>query len=251
MILSAKKRNTSTPWLPTDAATAPSWWLKDTGIGDVGGVAETWTNEMSADQLSDTTSSPTVSSDEGHDIVVFDESGPMNAADLLGGSVSDVDIFLLIRWTTSKNFLISLNGTTTGSPGRIVATAPFSGLCYWDMGAPSGTNRISATFTDTGFNAGEWGILNLRGGTNIQEIYMNGTLQASDVTGHTVDTTGGLKIGHTGTTLSTVDIAQILIYKSRLSDSDREKVEGYLAHYMGAQAELPVAHPYTSSPPTV
>ena len=45
------------------------------------------------------------------------------------------------------------------------------------------------------------------------------------------------------------DVAEVLVYDSKLSDADREKVEGYLAHKWGMAAELPVGHPYKSAPP--
>jgi hypothetical protein len=36
-----------------------------------------------------------------------------------------------------------------------------------------------------------------------------------------------------------------------LSTADRQKLEGYLAHKWGLKANLPVDHPFKSTPPTV
>jgi len=45
------------------------------------------------------------------------------------------------------------------------------------------------------------------------------------------------------------DIAEVIFYDSSLGSTDREKVEGYLAHKWGLTAGLPVSHPYKSSAP--
>ncbi len=45
------------------------------------------------------------------------------------------------------------------------------------------------------------------------------------------------------------DICEVIIYNSSLSSTDREKVEGYLAHKWGLTSSLPASHPYKSSAP--
>jgi hypothetical protein len=46
-------------------------------------------------------------------------------------------------------------------------------------------------------------------------------------------------------------IAEIVVASSLLSNADRQKLEGYLAHKWGLTAKLPVDHPYKTTPPTV
>jgi len=47
----------------------------------------------------------------------------------------------------------------------------------------------------------------------------------------------------------TGNIAEVIVYNTALSDADRQKVEGYLAHKWGLTAKLPADHPYKSDPP--
>ena len=45
------------------------------------------------------------------------------------------------------------------------------------------------------------------------------------------------------------DISEIIIYSATLSTSDRQKIEGYLAHKWGLTDKLPANHPYKNSAP--
>jgi hypothetical protein len=45
------------------------------------------------------------------------------------------------------------------------------------------------------------------------------------------------------------DIHEVLLYDNALSDTDRQKIEGYLAWKWGLQADLPSGHPYKSAAP--
>ena len=46
-------------------------------------------------------------------------------------------------------------------------------------------------------------------------------------------------------------IAELVLVHSELSEADRQKLEGYLAHKWGLEDNLPGAHPYKSAAPTV
>lgn len=45
-------------------------------------------------------------------------------------------------------------------------------------------------------------------------------------------------------------VGEVLVFSSSLSPSDREKVEGYLAHKWGLTSLLPGGHPYKTIAPT-
>ena len=55
----------------------------------------------------------------------------------------------------------------------------------------------------------------------------------------------------TGIPSWTGGIAEIIWTDKSLPDFEREKLEGYLAHKWGLEANLPSGHPYKSSPPTL
>jgi hypothetical protein len=44
-------------------------------------------------------------------------------------------------------------------------------------------------------------------------------------------------------------IGEVITYPSVLSDTNRQKIEGYLAWKWGLQASLPIGHPYKNAPP--
>ena len=84
-------------------------------------------------------------------------------------------------------------------------------------------------------------------------VYLNGTLQASGVTqsGSTA-VTGPLFInGQAGTSTNSYQsyLAEVIVFNTGLSQSNRQIVEGYLAWKWGMQTLLPNTHPYYS--PTV
>lgn len=45
-------------------------------------------------------------------------------------------------------------------------------------------------------------------------------------------------------------ICEVITYPSSLNETNRQKVEGYLAWKWGLQASLPIGHPYKSAPPS-
>ena len=85
-------------------------------------------------------------------------------------------------------------------------------------------------------------------------VYLNGSLQASGVTqAGTTPVTAPLFInGQAGTSTNSFQsyLAEVIIFNTGLSQSNREIVEGYLAWKWGMQALLPVIHPYYAAGPS-
>ena len=107
----------------------------------------------------------------------------------------------------------------------------------------------------------QWTILGTlyNGGNNNSavEIYLNA--QKSDTTNNsngvfskqTTTSSIPLAIGAqaNGGTLTTGDYAEFIVIQDALSTTDRQRLEGYLAHKWGLIANLPSDHPFKSTPP--
>jgi prepilin-type N-terminal cleavage/methylation domain-containing protein/prepilin-type processing-associated H-X9-DG protein len=84
------------------------------------------------------------------------------------------------------------------------------------------------------------------------KAYKNGTVQgqstvASVYTGANTEigryVYGGASYGYNG------DLAEIILFNTAVQNSDRQKIEGYLAWKWGLQAQLPATHPYSAYAP--
>jgi hypothetical protein len=96
------------------------------------------------------------------------------------------------------------------------------------------------------------------GGTHIEnEIYIDGSLELTSGNNDTrvlnfAGTNNQFSVGAADSTaINFLDgaIGEILMFNSVLSDSDRQKIEGYLAHKWGLEGNLPSSHPYRYSYP--
>jgi len=85
-------------------------------------------------------------------------------------------------------------------------------------------------------------------------VYLNGALQASGVAqAGTTPVTASLYInGQGGTSTNSFQsyVAEILVFNTGLSETNRRLVEGYLAWKWGIQGLLPNTHPYYSATPS-
>ena len=111
---------------------------------------------------------------------------------------------------------------------------------------PLNTTFILGSVSDPGnATAASKSSIRVDGGSAITNNSQTGTLSTSNPS-------FPLTIGKAGS--SSMDglegyIAEIVICNATLIDSDREKVEGYLAHKWGLTSSLPTGHPFKSSAP--
>jgi acetoacetate decarboxylase len=81
--------------------------------------------------------------------------------------------------------------------------------------------------------------------TNVANAYMNGTAYAKTKTGVAIsNTTYYLTLGSSRADAKSFDMCEFILYKSILSDTNRQQIEGYLARKWGIQSKLPAGHPY-------
>jgi methionine-rich copper-binding protein CopC len=114
------------------------------------------------------------------------------------------------------------NSSTSARINGFVLDRSTSGSCkIWDNGA----NTASATFTGntTDFNSAD-------------QLWIGAYQNASGTT----PPSGGYLNGV---------IAEVVVVQTAMSDTDRQKLEGYLAWKWGMQANLPANHPYKSAAP--
>jgi hypothetical protein len=81
-------------------------------------------------------------------------------------------------------------------------------------------------------------------------IFNNGTGVTGDAGTNQMD---GVNIGSRAGSInfSQNDIHSVIILNRLPTTDERQRIEGYLAHRYGIQAQLPVAHPYKELPPTL
>jgi hypothetical protein len=81
-------------------------------------------------------------------------------------------------------------------------------------------------------------------GTQTQNLVASGASMCGDAATHVyIGTRDGNDTSMTG------NISEIIMYNVPLSDSDRQKIEGYLARKWGLKSSLPAGHPYIMIPP--
>jgi hypothetical protein len=170
-------------------------------------------------------------------------------------------LFMVIRPTED----ITPNGKSPiGYPSYDVFGAPFRFCIIYANEAQSGNpSRFNIDFLDTVYAA------SLGGSSFTTYNPINTTLIISMVISGTESTTFSFSNGSSVTTFGTVtltstlktftcignqssfgyDFAEALVYNSALTTSQRQQVEGYLAHKWGLQTSIPSTHPFYSIRP--
>ena len=262
------------PWTPADLPQPPALWLDASDLSaspvsawnDKSGNSRNFAQATGANQPAYSATSFNTS----YPGVTFDGSSDfMSAGDTLDMRTNSLTVMSVVRYATGTNpgviiaktryaagsgrwvLYRAMSGGGLGSgtqyntvlqpdflPGAILQVADSStsaringfvldrstsGSCkIWD----NGTNTASATFTgnSTDFN-------------NTDELWL-GTYQNPS---GTTPPTGGSYLNGV--------IAEVVVVQTAMSDTDRQKLEGYLAWKWGMQANLPVGHPYESAAP--
>lgn len=102
---------------------------------------------------------------------------------------------------------------------------------------------------------GQWNIIANQRDNITHNVWNNGDFanRASNSVVSTATTSNVVGIGgwynNTTQQAQNIDIAEIVFYQSALDSTERNLIEGYLAHKWGLQANLPVGHPYKSVAP--
>lgn len=163
----------------------------------------------------------------------------------------------------------SLGSAATTNTGRPVISDDlgYHGIAFGYTGSTttlkvvgwnSGANSTPRVIGEAG-RTGEWKLVSqtytLANGTSGPlAMYLNGTL-IGVVTAERIAAGGhgkSLGIGQSNVEINNTfdgEVAEVLGYRGNVGDSDRQKIEGYLAHKYGLAESLPSSHPFRNTPP--
>lgn len=139
----------------------------------------------------------------------------------------------------------------SGGIGGFFVQGGGGGGTYQDyLGWPTDTGDQGPFQTGSTYRIGEAIITttpNING-----EVYFNGTLKTPffNVTSSPVKQTTRILIGSRGDVGFTGRVAEFLTYDRVITTTERQKVEGYLAHKWGLQSSLPTNHPHKTTAPS-
>jgi hypothetical protein len=151
---------------------------------------------------------------------------------------------------THSIYVVASSSSSGGSYTRILENNP-----RLFFGKGNGNNDFAAFYG----NGGSWHdvdtnspakslanacILAVDNNNSVATPYVNGTAQ--NTKNGTMPTLTGLTLGaqSNGNQAWSGPIGEILVFTAKLSDSERQQVEGYLAHKWALQGKLPSSHPY-------
>lgn len=182
---------------------------------------------------------------------------------------SNVSPYRYVQFTDNQSMYVNSWGYTTGwtcfvcmntvSLSARWLISPYNDVDLVMMGMNVGSNKVfpnllpSAGSDVTGNHIENTSASNT-GTTAPLYWYRDGTLQTSNNTNAARGANGTARLG-IGTNASfndaragTYNIYEIIIYKTLITDTQRQQVEGYLAWKWGMTANLPSTHPYKNNP---
>ena len=241
-------------WTPAEMTTA--LWLDATDsstITESGGAVSQW-DDKSGNGRNVSQSTPTLqptysnANINGVQAILFDSDSLVNTAVGLPTSAASArSMFVVYRPTKTginglcgQGFAAS-NGSWFVLQSRDFLGDPFfAGYVPYSVGGGPGTVTFTPKIAEIIYD-GTSGTLF---GTGNQYNTENLTLNTSGDR-FTVGSSPGGSEPHGG------EIGEVIFVSSAVSSIIREKIEGYLAHKWGLTANLPVNHPYKTTPPYV
>jgi hypothetical protein len=228
----------------------PSLWLDASDISTItqsSGKVSQWDDKSgNGNHLTQATSGlqPTLNGN-GLDFVSADKlvkSSPVNVLSNDGTST----IFLvhdIIDPSTSVDSFFNIldNQADTTDPERrrpLFYYAKSSAEIYHSVNSAGGS-KIEADL-----NTGKSIICGVQSATT-NTFYLDGVSKDSvSITPDTTTTSASFSLGDLSNQNLTIKINEVILFTEEISESDRQKIEGYLAHKWGLEDKLPYDHPY-------
>ena len=267
------------PWTPVELPQPPALWLDaaDAGTITLNGSAVSQWNDKSGNSRNFAQATganqpaySATSFNTSYPGVTFDGSSDfMSAGDTLDMGTNSLTVMSAVRYA-NNNVGGTIIGKTraAGGDGR---WSLFRSLSGGSFGGGSQNNSVLfiggsiaafAQVADSSTSVKIDGFVADRSTSGSLKIWSNGVSTATaSFTGNSTDfnSTDQLLLGayqnSSGTTPPTAGsylngvIAEVVVVQTAMSDTDRQKLEGYLAWKWGMQASLPADHPYKSAAP--
>ena len=253
-------------WTPAQLTSSYWWDASDTGtITDAAGSVSSWQdkNQSASITQGNASNQPTTGTTTINSLNTIDFDGSTSKMIYTGPQLSEytkIIVFSLdVAPANNRNNLLS--GVTSGPSG---GTGGADALYQYATGSYRIQQDGVLPYGSTSVNTSTPTIIGATADATGSDLYINGNLESltipvtgpvargGPVDGSGFSLTGDWEIGSFfgGGNLNG-QLAEIIVVPSAVSTSDRQKLEGYLAHKWGTVAELPVSHPYKNSAPTV
>jgi hypothetical protein len=233
------------PWTPADLSPVEWWDFSDSGTITTasGAIANINSKGSGGRSASNATANqrPTVSTLNGVQAALFDGINDNLALSSNLNTAAQMTVAQVFGRASAGILSQPIGGSSAGNPPFATQwwtdNVRYSAL--WGLGFAIHGSASTATgaFQHT-----------LIKGASTTSLYEHGAIVGTPQTNGTG--TGSVTyIGRRAAHYHAGLLCEIIVVNSALSDSDRQKLEGYLAHKWGMAGDLPVGHPYKSAPP--
>lgn len=240
------------PWTPANLPGGTSLWLDASSSGTIstsGSSVTEWRDRSGANRhatQSLSTSRPVLNATglNGQASIDFDGSNDSLGFDGSFLANTPYTVASVVARTSSKTSNYFLGGTSTSTNSNLFtgwrSNTVFTHSQYFnlhDMSVPGYTTPVPQVAVT-------------RSSTTGKNTAINGAIAGSSTSGDLMTGWNGAAVGREGTNFFAGRVGEIVITTSALSDLDRQRLEGYLAHKWGTTGALPANHPFKTTPPT-
>ncbi len=253
------------PWTPADLAGSVVWFDSANGINLSGSTVLGWTDRYSGLLASNVTSTarPIVSTNliNGIAPLYFDGTSDflayLSPTNMLATDAKSIVSVLRSRANpgTYYGYSISTRVNYGGVDNSLRGWLIIANETFHLYGHTAGGNAYATAEKLTLNEIAIVGYYKQAGTTtNLVSVYENGTNYAlavnQSLNGFAELANGYTTIGQQGGAYAQMDLGEQIAASYVLTQSDRQKVEGYLAHKWGLASNLPADHPYKAAAPT-
>jgi PKD repeat protein len=244
----------SSPWTPANLPGGAAMWLDASDAGTFSfsgsGITEWRDRSGNGRDAEDGFSSsarptrgdnligglPAVSFDGSNDYLAFDGSSITN---------TDYTVAAVTARTSNKGTNYYLGGTQSSNNRNLhVGWRSNTAMTHAQYG-----NDMDANVA--GYSAPQATLqVSRHSGTAGKAMYLDGTQASTNSSTTGLQGWSGAAVGRYNSSFFQGRVGEVLLVRSSLSDADRQRLEGYLAHKWGTTASLPAGHPYKTAAPT-